>query len=118
MLRLLICLLAFWSSQAFGPTFSARPEGRVTALAAATSADTPGTSNMDASEIVARRIIVKGDVQGGYYRSCVRNEVRRSHAILPAHHVAFAGSLCVDEIDTTCAHYSFPLINREEDSEN
>jgi acylphosphatase len=26
------------------------------------------------SEIVARRIIVKGDVQGGYYRSCVLNE--------------------------------------------
>jgi hypothetical protein len=27
------------------------------------------------NEIVARRIIVKGDVQGGYYRSCVLNEV-------------------------------------------
>ena len=30
----------------------------------------------DDAEIVARRIIVKGDVQGGYYRSCVLNEVR------------------------------------------
>jgi hypothetical protein len=30
----------------------------------------------DPNEIVARRIIVKGDVQGGYYRSCVLNEVR------------------------------------------
>ena len=29
----------------------------------------------DPDEIVARRIIVKGDVQGGYYRSCVLNEV-------------------------------------------
>ena len=27
------------------------------------------------NEIVARRIIVQGDVQGGYYRSCVLNEV-------------------------------------------
>ena len=30
----------------------------------------------DSAEIVARRIVVKGDVQGGYYRSCVLNEVR------------------------------------------
>jgi len=29
----------------------------------------------DDDEIVAKRIIVKGDVQGGYYRSCVKNEV-------------------------------------------
>lgn len=28
-------------------------------------------------EIIARRIIVKGDVQGGYYRSCVLNEVSK-----------------------------------------
>lgn len=27
------------------------------------------------ADIVARRITVKGDVQGGYYRSCVANEV-------------------------------------------
>ena len=33
--------------------------------------DTTTTKN----EIVARRIIVQGDVQGGYYRSCVLNEV-------------------------------------------
>ena len=26
-------------------------------------------------DIVAKRIVVKGDVQGGYYRSCVLNEV-------------------------------------------
>ena len=26
-------------------------------------------------DIVACRIVVKGDVQGGYYRSCVLNEV-------------------------------------------
>ena len=30
----------------------------------------------DPNEIVARRIIVTGDVAGGYYRSCVKNEVR------------------------------------------
>jgi hypothetical protein len=32
--------------------------------------------NEDSSEIIAKRIVVSGDVQGGYYRSCVRNEVR------------------------------------------
>ena len=31
----------------------------------------------DPNDIVARRIIVEGDVQGGYYRSCVRNEAGR-----------------------------------------
>ena len=31
----------------------------------------------DDDELVARRIIVTGDVQGGYYRSCVLNEVSR-----------------------------------------
>jgi hypothetical protein len=32
-------------------------------------------SSVDPDEVVARRIIVTGDVQGGYYRSCVQNEV-------------------------------------------
>ena len=29
----------------------------------------------DEDELIARRIVVEGDVQGGYYRSCVLNEV-------------------------------------------
>ena len=29
----------------------------------------------DADEIIARKIVVCGDVDGGYYRSCVKNEV-------------------------------------------
>lgn len=42
------------------------------------ASDAPNGKHVDgsSSEIVARRIIVKGDVQGGYYRSCVLNEVR------------------------------------------
>lgn len=35
----------------------------------------------DPNEIIARRIIVKGSVQGGYYRSCVNNEVSLIHVI-------------------------------------
>jgi len=31
----------------------------------------------DPNEIIAMRITVEGDVQGGYYRSCVRNEAGR-----------------------------------------
>ena len=32
-------------------------------------------AEVDNNEIVGRRILVKGDVNGGYYRSCVLNEV-------------------------------------------
>ena len=35
-------------------------------------------------EIVGRRIIVKGDVNGGYYRSCVLNEVSQLVIVLCA----------------------------------
>ena len=38
-----------------------------------------GTGETDPKEIIARRIIVEGDVEGGYYRSCVRNEVGNQH---------------------------------------
>jgi len=31
----------------------------------------------DDSDLIARKIIVSGDVQGGYYRSCVFNEAGR-----------------------------------------
>jgi len=33
------------------------------------------SSGGDPSDIIARKIIVCGDVDGGYYRSCVKNEV-------------------------------------------
>jgi hypothetical protein len=53
-------------------------------LAVRTSTSTRGTRQFLSQEdnkgpdddYVAKRIIVKGDVQGGYYRSCVLNEVR------------------------------------------
>ena len=32
-------------------------------------------NNDDLNEIIAARLIVEGDVNGGYYRSCLRNEV-------------------------------------------
>jgi hypothetical protein len=44
------------------------------------------TTAVDPNETVARRIVVKGDVQGGYYRSCVLNEVRRWRVISSRDH--------------------------------
>jgi len=35
------------------------------------------SSDNSPDDIIARRIIVEGDVEGGYYRSCVRNEAGR-----------------------------------------
>ena len=32
--------------------------------------------NNDPAQIVGKRIIVKGDVNGGYVRTCIHNEVR------------------------------------------
>ena len=31
----------------------------------------------DPNDLIARRLFVVGDVSGGYYRSCVKNEVRQ-----------------------------------------
>jgi hypothetical protein len=33
--------------------------------------------SINKDEIIAARLFVKGDVQGGYYRCCVVNEVRQ-----------------------------------------
>ena len=43
-----------------------------------------GDDDDDEEEIVARRIVVTGDVQGGYYRSCVLNEVCDKRVVLVA----------------------------------
>lgn len=39
------------------------------------AASSTSTEGGDPSEIIARKIVVCGDVDGGYYRSCVKNEV-------------------------------------------
>lgn len=71
---LIVTFLALMSmTEAFAPT------ARGTTTARATFDTTPlfmsDDANADDNELVARRIIVTGDVQGGYYRSCVLNEV-------------------------------------------
>lgn len=44
--------------------------------------DPLGTKEGDPSEVIAKRIVVTGDVQGGYYRACVKNEVRGENSKL------------------------------------
>lgn len=50
-------------------------DSRVTSTGPAFSSVDPSPLNPDPNEIIARRIIVNGAVQGGYYRACVKNEV-------------------------------------------
>mmetsp|Transcript_30601 Transcript_30601/g.52377 ORF Transcript_30601/g.52377 Transcript_30601/m.52377 type:complete len:158 (-) Transcript_30601:312-785(-) len=75
---LLLILLSIASST-FG--FTANPSQknqRLTPPSAAryaTASTTEGGG--DPSEVIARKIVVCGDVDGGYYRSCVKNEGSR-----------------------------------------
>ena len=61
---------------------------RVATTRGALAPNLPASTNndhaaADNSEIIARRIIVIGDVQGGYYRSCVLNEVGFPLLVVP-----------------------------------
>ena len=67
----LVVLSALVTVRGFVPLF---PRQTSTAFFAANGGEAEGRA-LDPSETVARRIIVKGAVQGGYYRSCVLNEV-------------------------------------------
>jgi len=67
----LILALTFSLVGAFAPTLASTNR---LAFQPRKLAATEGSS-ADESEVIARRIIVTGDVQGGYYRSCVLNEV-------------------------------------------
>jgi len=72
---LLLILLSIASST-FG--FTANPSQknqRLTPPSARYASTTEGGG--DPSEVIARKIVVCGDVDGGYYRSCVKNEGSR-----------------------------------------
>ena len=62
-------------------TFSTHHHHCNTALYASDSSSAPNhyreSTSGDPSELIARRIVVTGDVNGGYYRSCVKNEGSR-----------------------------------------
>lgn len=44
--------------------------------------DDSAAAAADPNEVVARRIVVVGDVAGGYYRSCVKNEASRFRKLI------------------------------------
>lgn len=71
--QLFVLVVMAAASQGFVPIH--RASSRVGSLYAETTTKAGNVGLEDADEVVARRIIVKGDVQGGYYRSCVLNEV-------------------------------------------
>jgi hypothetical protein len=81
MLRFLFCvaLMVLGGSHAFAPSPAFSTGARVASslMPAATGSDASGSSTAggDAKEVIGRRLTVTGGVQGGYYRSCVRNEV-------------------------------------------
>jgi len=79
---LLLILLSIASST-FGFTANnpSQKNQRLTPPSARYAASTTGGG--DPSEVIARKITVCGDVDGGYYRSCVKNEV----CLLSSYHV-------------------------------
>mmetsp|Transcript_34316 Transcript_34316/g.73141 ORF Transcript_34316/g.73141 Transcript_34316/m.73141 type:complete len:180 (+) Transcript_34316:103-642(+) len=53
-----------------------------TALHAEGGDDSSAAAAADPNEVIARRIVVTGDVDGGYYRSCVKNEASRFRKLI------------------------------------
>eukprot|EP00804_Cyclotella_cryptica_P028935 CCRYP_020986-RB/>CCRYP_020986-RB protein AED:0.31 eAED:0.38 QI:188/1/0.5/1/1/1/2/0/145 len=68
------------ASQSTWHVASNRMDGVSISSSRATSsrlAMTSDAADLDPNEAIARRIVVTGDVCGGYYRSCVTNEAKR-----------------------------------------
>mmetsp|Transcript_11600 Transcript_11600/g.15292 ORF Transcript_11600/g.15292 Transcript_11600/m.15292 type:complete len:154 (-) Transcript_11600:190-651(-) len=77
-LPLLFCILSvFTKINAFVTPTAVLSSTKLLTLQATVeeaSGSDSGAETGDPKEYIARRIIVEGDVQGGYYRSCVLNE--------------------------------------------
>jgi predicted deacetylase len=86
LLFVVLCCCSSWSIQVHAfvspqyPSSSSSQQQQQQVFDFRVSAES-GTGETDPKEIIARRIIVEGDVEGGYYRSCVRNEVGTQHKI-------------------------------------
>ena len=72
---LLVAAMIGATVNCFVPTTPPRTTRFTSTLFAETAASTDDAAIADDDEIIGRRIVVKGDVNGGYYRSCVLNEV-------------------------------------------
>eukprot|EP00986_Skeletonema_menzelii_P014835 scaffold10375_cov123-Skeletonema_menzelii.AAC.7 len=79
----LLLLLLSIASSAYG--FTAAPNNGVSMMMTTTTrhaASSSSSAGGDPNEIIARKIIVCGDVDGGYYRSCVKNEGGRFRKLI------------------------------------
>jgi hypothetical protein len=86
------------------PAFSTGARVASSLLPAATASDATGSSAAggDAKEVIGRRLTVTGGVQGGYYRSCVRNEVcKRSDLILDVDRYMYTLRYSVYSLEST-----------------
>ncbi|KAI2499738.1 Acylphosphatase [Fragilaria crotonensis] len=72
-LALILSVSSKWFAGAFLPVSLLSQPIKSSIRTYATLSD----GSMNGSDLVARRIIVTGDVNGGYYRSCVKNEASR-----------------------------------------
>ena len=72
---LLQWLLAFWSVSSIQGFTQLSHSHQQWALKASSSTE------KDPNEIIAKRITLTGDVNGGYYRACVKNQVSFSEFV-------------------------------------
>ena len=92
-------LILFLAVAAAPPSVQAFTPFQTTSSSVGRRSTTHLCAESDPNEIVARRIIVKGDVQGGYYRACVNNEVSEKQKL----NKNKALSICDKGLDTiTC----------------
>ena len=84
-----VMMMAFFGSvpQVHGFTLTAQPASQSMAAAETRQCLTLGmaaddSSGADPNEIVGKRIIVTGDVNGGYLRTCISNEAGRFRRLL------------------------------------
>jgi len=78
--------IASFVGGAFGFTTGSVSRGQISTPATfpitALHAEGGGDASADPGEVIARRLVVLGDVNGGYYRSCVKNEASRFRKLI------------------------------------
>eukprot|EP01082_Thalassiosira_pseudonana_P012337 g11057.t1 g11057 contig48:52043-53138(+) len=67
------------SHSAISSSFAFSSASSLLTMGASSNDDGEGA---DPNETIARRIVVTGDVAGGYYRSCVKNEAKRFRKLI------------------------------------
>ena len=87
MLAVVLLILCFSCCRSFCPDWSSVSAIRISQRYLDTtssygvvplfSSNGSGDASSDPTEIIARKIVVTGDVQGGYLRACILNEVRK-----------------------------------------